>query len=53
MSDKKATIKREDAAPYYWIARDESGNKLDRDKYQNDLIPRLEGLGYQVEKIGT
>lgn len=48
----KATIKRESGHPFYWVARDEAGNKLDRDKYQNDLIPRLESLGYDVQKIG-
>lgn len=49
---KVAFIKREESTPFFWVARDADGVWLDRDKYQNDLVPRLEASGYFVEKIG-
>jgi hypothetical protein len=50
---KKATMKREPERPFYWLLTDnETGALIDRDKYQNDLIPRWEHF-YQIEKVGT
>lgn len=34
------TMAREDAAPFYWILRDEHGGQVDRDQYRHDVMER-------------
>lgn len=35
-----------------WVARTNDGEYIDHDRYQNDLVPRLEKKGYNVIKVG-
>lgn len=43
-------MEREDHG--HWHARDAAGALIARDKYQNDLVPRLTGEGFTVTKVG-
>lgn len=35
---------REKSAPYFWIVKDDKGNKIDRCRYGNELKDRYENL---------
>lgn len=35
-----------------WVARTIDGEYVDHDKYQNDLVPRLEKQGFNLIKVG-
>jgi hypothetical protein len=46
IENEPLTARREEGS--YWHARDENGNLIATDKYQNDLKPRLKRAGFDV-----
>lgn len=50
--DKTCTMKRRNGDGYWKAVDDQTGDVVGVDKYQNDLKPRLERLGYSVNKVG-
>lgn len=50
--NKTCTMTRRNGDSKWKAIDDETGEVLGVDKYQNDLVPRLERLGYVVKKVG-
>jgi hypothetical protein len=48
MTPMKLVAEREKSWPFYWVVRDDSGAKVDRDQYSNDLRERWPHPDYDL-----